>query len=109
GADDPVTIGLSGCQLITNGHVNRLGRDAPVVTQLASLAKRATLSGRIRSCGGPPGTGCAPGAPSVLRANRVAVLTTKGLRLVTVRLHHARFRVYVPAGHYKLELLGRRH
>jgi hypothetical protein len=37
---DVVTIGLSGCNTITNGRVRRLGLSAPVVGQLAGLAQQ---------------------------------------------------------------------
>ena len=37
---DVVTIDLSGCNTITNGHVRRLGRNAPVIGQLTGLAAR---------------------------------------------------------------------
>jgi hypothetical protein len=42
---DVVTIDLSGCNAITNGHVRRLGRDAPVIGQLAGLATRLVATG----------------------------------------------------------------
>lgn len=38
---DPVRVGLSGCEAITNGTVNRVGLDAPVVSQLESLVSAA--------------------------------------------------------------------
>lgn len=117
GVVDPVTIGLSGCQSITNGHVDRLGMGRPVVSELARLARPATIRGRVELCGGPaPGrcrveTGgvCTPSS-GCSTTDRVAVVEAGGPRVVTVRLHRARFSVEVPAGGYKLELLadGRR-
>jgi hypothetical protein len=38
---DVVTVGLSGCNTITNGRVRRLGLSAPVVSQLAGLAQQS--------------------------------------------------------------------
>jgi len=49
---DVVTIGLSGCNTITNGHVRRLGLNAPVIGQLSGLAKRLVSS--AGSPGEPP-------------------------------------------------------
>jgi hypothetical protein len=118
GVDDPVTIGLSGCQMITNGHVRRLGRDAAVINELAAEARPAIVRGRILVCGGPaPGRcftetigGCGPSAGSCSTSDRVAVITPGRRRLVAVRLSHARFSVEVPGGSYRLRLLadGRR-
>lgn len=113
--DDPVAVGLSGCQTISNGHIQRLGLSAPVVTQLSELARPGIIRGRVQVCGGPAPGGChtetlgscGPAPRSCSRADRVAVLTVPGRqRLVTVRLRGARFVVEVPAGRYKLELLA---
>jgi hypothetical protein len=41
---DVVTIGLSGCNTITNGRVRRLALSAPVVGQLAGLAQQVVNS-----------------------------------------------------------------
>lgn len=49
---DVVTIGLTGCNSITNGHVRRLGRGAPVIGRLAGVAQR--LSSPPQSPGQPP-------------------------------------------------------
>jgi len=118
GVDDPVTIGLSGCQMITNGHVNRLGRDAAVINELAAAARPAVVRGRIRVCGGPgPGRcftetigGCGRSPGSCSTSDRVTVITAGRQRLVTVRLSRARFSVELPGGSYRLKLLadGRR-
>ena len=51
---DVVTVDLSGCNTITNGHVHRLGRNAPVIGQLTGLAARLAPSG---SGTGSSGTG----------------------------------------------------
>ncbi|HWD84168.1 MAG TPA: hypothetical protein VG321_00350 [Solirubrobacteraceae bacterium] len=37
GAENPVAVGLSGCQSATNGHVTRVGLGHPVIGQLAGL------------------------------------------------------------------------
>jgi hypothetical protein len=117
GVVDPVTVGLSGCESITNGHVNRLGLSRPVVGELAALARPATIRGRVRLCGGPAPGRCATETATVCgpplgcsTTDRVAVITIVGGHLLTVRLHHARFSVEVPAGDYRLQLLadGRR-
>jgi hypothetical protein len=42
---DVVTVDLTSCNAITNGHLHRLGRNAPVIGQLAGLAVRVTPSG----------------------------------------------------------------
>jgi len=57
GPGDVVTIDLSGCNAITNGHLRRLGLNAPVIGQLSGLAAPLTHSGAP-----PPQS---PGPPSV--------------------------------------------
>lgn len=44
-AGDVVTIDLSGCNTITNGHVRRLGLSAPVIGQLTGLAQPVVRTG----------------------------------------------------------------
>ena len=59
-----VKIGTGGCNAITNGHVQRLGLETPVVSQIEALAKPrlgfkwAMLRGHLRLCGGPVAGRC---------------------------------------------------
>jgi hypothetical protein len=125
GPGDVVRVGLSGCNDVSNGHIKRLGLGAPVVGQLAVLAKLlqrpATFTGYERLCGGPaPGRcwitqryGVCDGQAPCVMTDRVQVLNAAGAVVATARLHRGRFAVTVPKpGRYTLELLGdgrRRH
>jgi hypothetical protein len=61
GADDPVTAGLDGCMLVTNGHVHRTAGVQPtgrrVIAALAALVPPQRSSALARS-----GTSCPPSA-----------------------------------------------
>jgi hypothetical protein len=106
GRPSPVAVGLSGCELLSNGTVNRVALDAPVVAEMTRLAQPSTLQGRLQLCGGPaPGgcrteqfTSCDPSG--CITADRVGVFTADGRHLATVRLRRARFSLLVPAGRY---------
>jgi hypothetical protein len=118
GAEDPVTVDLSGCNTVTNGSLHRLGLDAPVVARLASLvplppARRGVLSGYVERCGGPYPGGCSiapidtctPGG-SCYRSDRVSVTTAAGAAVASTRLRGARFTLALKPGRYVLRLLG---
>lgn len=90
-----VTVGTNGCNAITNGRVHRQGLDAPVLSQIESLAKPlsgsnwATVRGHLRLCGGP-----APGRCYIENYDnhdRVIVSGPSGLWLATAPVSRGRF------------------
>ena len=91
GAQDPVTIELSGCRTVSNGV--RSAQSGAVATRLAALApppRQASLTGRVQVCGGPaPGTcrvetptWCESTRASCLKADRVAIVSDAPARIV---------------------------
>lgn len=103
-ADDPVTVGLSGCLLVTNGHVRRAALSSPgprLVSQLQSLlssrAGTGTLIGAIRFVGGP----------SVLHrppiAGEVSVFTAAGRLIAREKVRAGQwFHFRLAPGRYEL-------
>ncbi len=119
GTANPVKVGLSGCEAISNGHVDRLGLDAPVVSQLEALVplepvRPARIDGDVWLCGGPaPGrcrtetlTVCGPTATQCFTTDRVTISKRAGGLVETVKLHQGRFAATVPPGRYRVSLLG---
>jgi hypothetical protein len=120
--DDPVSIGLSGCETVTNGQLTQTASGSNVVPRLEKLvprtsgpppARNATISGYVRLCGGPaPGRcwngaigTCSPGRGCVT-TDRIAAIDDGGAIVGRARLHRGRFTVKVPAGRYTIELLA---
>lgn len=112
-APDPVSVGLSGCQSVSNGHVSRLGAGKPVISRIAGLIPwQGTIVGRLRVCGGPAPGGCHPtrgitscGAHGCVHADQVAILHSLGAQYPNVKLRRGRFTVRVEPGRYRLALL----
>ena len=120
GAANPVRVGLSGCEAISNGYANRLGLDAPVV----SAARVAGSAGAGSACPHRwlrlavrrPGPRRLPSGDSHgLRSDprRSASRPTAsrsakraGWLVETARLRHGRFAATVPPGRYRVRLLG---
>jgi hypothetical protein len=114
--ENPVSVGLSGCELASNGHVNRLGLDRPVIAQLSRLAPwLGTIRGRLRLCGGPPPGSCGTssfGACSGSRcfsADQVGIQAAQGIDYRNVRVRDGRFTARVEPGRYRLVLYGDGH
>lgn len=100
GAESPVSVGLSGCQSVTNGHVNRLGLDHPVIVQLAGLIPwEGTITGRLEMCSGS----------RCRHAFQVAISHSVGSQYPNIRLHRARFTARVEPGRYRLALFATGH
>lgn len=113
GPDDPVTVDLTGCNPVTNGSVNRLGLDRPVIRQLAALVPLpGTLQGHIELCGGPAPGRCrvssfgACDGSRCWEADRVAILDSAGRQVADPRVRRGRFTAQLAPGRYKLRLLG---
>ncbi len=114
GAANPVSVGLSGCQSVTNGYVNRLGLDHPVIAQLAGLIPwEGTIRGRLEICGGPAPGGCRTTTSSgvcvrsrCLHAAQVAIRHAVGSQYPNVQLHRGHFTARVAPGRYNLSLLA---
>lgn len=114
GPENPVSIRLSGCQTVTNGHVTRLGLDHPVIGQAGRLIPwLGTIRGRLEVCGGPSRSGCRRTtgfttcvASRCLHADQVVIMHAIGIPYPNVRLRHGRFTVRVEPGRYRLVLLG---
>lgn len=113
GAENPVSVGLSGCQSATNGHVDRLGLDHPVIGQLDQLVPwLGTIAGRLKLCGGPAPGRCSTssyGACSGSRcftADQVGIEHARGAQYPNVRVRRGRFTVRVEPGRYRLVLYG---
>jgi hypothetical protein len=117
-----VSVGLSGCETVTNGQLTRTARKSDLVARLERLvprtsgpppARNATITGYVRLCGGPaPGRcwkgsigSCSPGQGCVT-TDRIAVIDDTGATVARARLRHGRFTVRVPAGRYRVELLS---
>jgi hypothetical protein len=119
GPEDPVAVGLSGCQLVTNGQLTRTASSSDLASRLEGLVPvkpvraNATIRGYVRLCGGPaPGRcrigtigTCGPG-PNCVTTDRVTVTDATGTRVAQAALHKARYSVTVPAGRYTVSLLA---
>jgi hypothetical protein len=122
GSDNPVSVALTGCRLVSNGAITRTAAASDLVNRLKALVpvlpppptkRNATISGYVRLCGGPaPGRcrkgtigNCQPGQGCVT-TDRIEVLDAAYERIAAARLHHARFSVRVPAGRYRVSLLA---
>jgi hypothetical protein len=90
-----VTIDTGGCNVISNGHVRRLGLGSPVIAAVTALAKPvgglrwASVRGHLRLCGGP-----APGRCRIEDYNgpdRVTVTSANGLWLAMANVIQGRF------------------
>lgn len=118
GPENPVSIGLSGCALVSNGHVHRIADGRAVVGRMEALVPwLGTIEGRLEICGGPVSgrcratTGFASCGPSgCVRADQVAIMHPSGQRYPDVKLRRGRFRVSLEPGRYRLALVahGRR-
>lgn len=114
GGANPVRVGLSGCELVTNGKLNAIGDGKSVISQLANLVPLpATVTGIVRVCGGPaPGHchvetyGSCTASAGCTTTDRVAAIDGRGRLVQAVRLKHARFTMLLPAGAYTLQLLA---
>ncbi len=119
GPADPVKVGLGGCEGVSNGHLDRLALDAPVVGQLEALdpievARPAVINGYVLLCGGPypgrcrvePITVCGATAERCVTTDRVTISERPGRIVETAKLRHGRFAVRVAPGRYKVTLLG---
>jgi len=116
GARNPVTVGLTGCQEVTNGHVLRNGLDAPAISQLESLVPlppHGKLKGELRVCTNTARTDCqittwsqCETSGACVTAQSVAVFNGAGKEVALVALHNSRFSVTVSPGRLKVELLG---
>jgi|SRR5579884_1823120 len=109
GGSDPVTVGLSGCEVVTNGHLHAIGDGKPVINQLAKLAPLpATLKGVVRVCSH---SGCHVGAYTNCTAagctttDRVAAVDARGRQVAVEPVRRGRFTMLLPAGRYTIELL----
>jgi hypothetical protein len=94
-----------------------LGALAAGLTVGASSARptsrTAVVSGYVQLCGGPAPGRCWKGEFGVCEApkgcvtsDRVAAVNARGRRVVTQKLHHGRFKLYLIPGRYTIELLG---
>jgi hypothetical protein len=118
GRDDPVTVDLTGCQNVSNGHVNRLALNARVVGQLKSLVpipRPATIKGKVELCGGAgpdsacrvaPFSYCPTASLHCATSDRATVRTASGRLVAQARLHDGRFTVRVPPGSYVISVLA---
>lgn len=113
GPENPVSVGLSGCAEVSNGHVHRIAAGTPVVGRIEALIPwRGTLRGGLEICGGPAPGGCHPttgitscGPHGCVHADQVAIQHPIGTQHPNVRLRRGRFTVRVEPGRYRLALL----
>lgn len=112
GAQDPVSIGLSGCHALTNGHVSRLALEAGGVAQVASLtpvrsgfvdAHESRIHGIVRQCGGQAPGGCRP----VRRQDGeiIKVMSPTGDETAEVEVSEGHFTAVVAPGEDRLEMV----
>ncbi len=109
-SDDPVTIGLSGCLSVTNGHLNRLAgitapgrnllRQLEALTQPTSASSKGILTGKIRWVGGDPLSDRPMFTAGVVR---IFGLDHKAVTSARVRTGH-RFRFELLPGQYQLSV-----
>lgn len=104
GPEDPVSVGLSGCQVATNGHLHRLGLDRSLVGKLAALVPRlGTIRGRVE-IGGPYSGGCHTSSfttcngAKCFTADQVTIMHRTGAPYPNVRPHRGRFTARVEPG-----------
>lgn len=113
GPENPVSVALSGCAEVSNGHVHRIADGSRVVTRMEGLIPwRGMIRGRLEVCGGPAPGGCHPttgitscGPPGCVHADQVAIMHSVGAQYPNVRLRRGRFTVRVEPGRYRLALL----
>lgn len=115
GPDNPVTVSLTGCQGVANGHTGRQTTAAFLARLMGfvPVPTDAVIRGQAERCGGPAPGGCVVGTITVcgpptgcITDDRVAILTASGRRVALIKLRHARFRAELPPGRYTVKLLG---
>lgn len=118
GPPDPVTIGVNGCDTVTNGLIHRLGLSGRGVSRVIALVpapRPALVRVELRLCGGPAPGGCRISAfgdcgathGSCVYADRATIVAADGAAVATLRLHDGRSGqlALIPA-RYTVRLLG---
>jgi hypothetical protein len=102
-----ITVGTTGCNAISNGHIQRIGLGGPPLAAIERQARArtgmrwATVIGHLRLCGGPANR-CY--IESFNSADRVVINRAGRPFLAMAQMHHGRFRLQVAGtGSYRIQ------